>query len=226
MSKHVAKPVFTFITVILCSIVLTGCIIHVGSGKATASTAWGDDYSSVNKSLTIGEGKTVGDVSAVNGRLRIENNVSADDISSVNGRLSIGDNVSAADVSTVNGKLSAGKNLVATGDVSSVNGGIYLEQGSRVENDVTTVNGTIELDSVEVQRNIETVNGTISLMGTTSIKGDIVYRWNKSNSKYKGRNPVLEIGEDATVNGSIILERPVDLEFANDGLNEKVIRKY
>lgn len=226
MSKRIRKPVFTFMGGFVLLIMLSGCIIHVGATKGDVDMEWGSDYSSVNKSLTISEGKEVGDVSAVNGSLTIRDNVTADDISSVNGSVKIGDNVSAKEITTVNGRLSAGKGLKVSGEVGSVNGTITLSENSVIEGELSTVNGTLELSGVTVAQNIETVNGSIDLDNASIVKGDIVYRWNKGNSKYKGRNPVLKISEDSIVEGRIILERPVDLEFENRDLESKVVKKY
>jgi len=205
---------------------LSGCIIHVGSSKANAEYAFGSDHSSVNKSLTISKGKSIGDASSVNGRLTIEDDVKADDISSVNGSLIIGRNVQAEEISTVNGKLRAESNLFVKEDVSSVNGSIELASNSTVEGKVETVNGSITLDGVRVKDDIETTNGSIYLSGNTTVEGDIVYTWNKNNSQYKGRYPTLSIDDGVSISGNIILHRPVDLKFEDANLEQKVIKKY
>jgi hypothetical protein len=225
MTKQVKRPVITFLLAVMSLVLLAGCIVHVGSGKANATISSGDDYSSVNKSLTISQGRSIGDASAVNGRLTIEDGVSAKDVSSVNGRLSVGENVSVSDLSTVNGKLSAGNGLKASGDVSTVNGKIELNEGSEVKGDVSSVNGKMEIDGVTIYRNIETVNANIELTGNTVVKGDIVYK-RKKNNKYNQRNPTLHIKKGVIVEGNIIIEGPVDFEFEDDSLISKVIEKF
>lgn len=228
MTQQVRRPVLTFIAAIMSVILLAGCIVHVGASKANVNASFDQDYSSVNKSLTIGEGKTIRDASAVNGRLTVEDNVTAQDVSSVNGRLSVGDNVTLNDLSTVNGKISAGHGLMANGDVSTVNGKIELNEKSLVKGSVTSVNGKMALDGVDVENNIETVNASITLRGNTRVQGDIIYK--RKNNKYSynnyNRNPILRIAKGVRIDGNIILEAPVDLEFDDESLQDKVIEKF
>lgn len=226
MTKQVKRPVLTFIVAIMSLILLAGCIVHVGSGKASARISMDGDYSTVNKSLTIGEGKTIEDASAVNGRLTIEDNVTAEDVSSVNGRLSVGDNVTLDDLSTVNGKLSAGTGLTANGDVSTVNGKIELNKNSLVKGSVTSVNGKMVIEGVVVEKNIETVNASIELLDKTSVQGDIVYKRRNNNKNYSQRLPVLRIEKGVIVEGNIIVESPVEFDFDDDSLRSKVIEKF
>lgn len=228
MTQQVRKPVLTFIAAIMSITLLAGCIVHVGKSKASANVSFDTDYSSVNKSLTIDEGKTIGDASAVNGRLTLRDNVTADDVSSVNGRLSVGDNVTVNELSTVNGKIDAGSRLLANNDVSTVNGKIELNEKSVVKGSVTSVNGKIEIDGVNIGKNIETVNASITLKGDTVVHGDIIYK--RRNNKHKhnnyNRNPVLRIEKGVSIKGNIILEGPVDLEFDDSSLQDKVIEEF
>lgn len=228
MTQQVKRPVLTFIAAIMSIILLAGCIVHVGASKANANVSLDQDYSSVNKSLTIDEGKTIGDASAVNGSLKVEDNVTAQDVSSVNGRLSVGDNVTLDELSSVNGKISAGHGLMANSDVSTVNGKIELNEKSVVKGSVTSVNGKMELDGVDVEKNIETVNASITLMGNTRVQGDIIYKRknNKHNYNSYKTKPVLRIGEGVIIDGNIILEAPVNLEFDDDSLQDQVIEKF
>jgi DUF4097 and DUF4098 domain-containing protein YvlB len=206
-------------------ILLAGCIVHLGASKVNAQVSIDDDYSSVNKSLTVGEGKTIGDASAVNGTLTIEDNVTAKDVSSVNGRLYVGDNVTVDELSSVNGNLSAGHGLLANRNVSTVNGKIELREKSLVKGNVSSVNGKMEIDGVDIQKNIETVNASIELSGNTHVQGDIVYKRKNNNNSYNNRNPVLRIRKGVRIDGNIILEGPVDLEFDDESLQSKVIKK-
>lgn len=226
MTKHVRKPVFTFIGTFLALILLSGCIIHVGGSKANANVKWDKDYSATNKALTIGEGKEVGDVSTVNGRLTIEDKVSAQEVSSVNGRINIGANVSVEELSSVNGKLSAKQNFKVEEDLSTVNGSITLMSNSSVGGTISSVNGSINIEDTTVKGDIETVNGNIYLSGNTTVGGDIVYKWNKSNNSYKNSKPTLKISEGVQVKGHIILHRAIDLDFADESLHRKVRKEY
>lgn len=226
MTKQVKRPVLAFIVATMSFILMAGCVVHVGSSKANANLSFDQDYSSVNKSLTIGEGKTIGDASAVNGTLTIKDNVTAQEISTVNGRLSVGDNVTVSELSSVNGKLVAGSGLKSEGDVSTVNGKLELNEDSIVKGNVSSVNGKIEIDGVVIEKDIETVNSSITLSGKTRILGDIIYKRRNNKHSYIKRNPVLRIGEDVQVEGNIILESPVELEFKNNDLKNKVINKF
>lgn len=226
MTKQVRRPVLTFIVAIMSVILLAGCIVHVGASKANAKISIDGNYSSANKSVTVSKGKTIGDASAVNGRLTIEDNVTAKDVSSVNGRLSVGDNVTVDELSSVNGKLSAGHGLLANGNVSTVNGKIELREKSTVKGNVSSVNGKMEIDGVAIQKNIESVNASIELSGNTHVQGDIVYKRKNNNNSYNIRNPVLRIEKGVRIDGSIILEGPVDLEFDDENLQSKVVKKF
>jgi DUF4097 and DUF4098 domain-containing protein YvlB len=226
MTRKVTRPVLTFILAVMSVILLAGCIVHVGASKANATISMDGDYSSVNKSLTISQGKNVGDASAVNGRLTIEDDVTAKDVSSVNGRLTVGNDVTLDKLSTVNGKLSAGYSLFVNSDVSSVNGKIELREKSVVKGNVSSVNGKMEIDGVDIYNNIETVNATIELSGNTRVQGDIVYKRRNNNNRYNQRNPVLRIEKGVHVGGNIILEATVDLEFDDEDLKNKVIEKF
>ena len=226
MTRQVRKSVLTFIFTSIAALSLAGCIIHVGASKATAKISFDDDYTSVNKSLNIGEGKTIGDASSVNGTLTLQDNITAKDVSTVNGRLKVGKNVSLEELSTVNGKLSAGAKLNAKGDVSSVNGKISLDKESTVGGSVSSVNGKIELDGVDVLNNIQTVSGSVVLSGDTHVAGNIVFEHRKTYGSFNNRNPILRIDKDVKIEGDIILESPVDLEFDDENLHKKVVSNY
>ncbi len=227
MTKPVQKSITTFFMAFFSIVMLGGCIVHVGSGKANASIDGYGNYSEVNKSLRISEGRTVGDVSSVNGGLTIEDNVVAEDVTSVNGRLRVGENVTVDELSTVNGRLSAGEGLTANDDVSTVNGKIDLNANTTVKGNVSTVNGNIDLTSVLVEKNLETVNASILLSGNTHIKGDIRYNGkNRNNDRWNKNNPKLTIEKGVKVDGQIIIEQEVDFDFADESMMDKVVRNY
>ncbi len=227
VKKSVTTFLGTFFAAFIAIVALTGCVIHVGSGKANASMGDYSDYSEVNKSIRVSEGRNVGDVSSVNGSIMIEDNVTAEEVTSVNGRLRVGENVTAEELSTVNGKLVAGEGLKTKEDVSTVNGGIELNERSVVGGNVSTVNGNIELEGVTVEKNIETVNSSIVLGYGTHIKGDIIYKdSNKNQGDWNRKNPKLTIEDGARVDGKIIIEREVDFDFEDSSMMDKVVRDY
>jgi DUF4097 and DUF4098 domain-containing protein YvlB len=225
MSSNLAK---TSALLILTSTLNTGCIIHVNSD------GHGDHHngevSSVFGSLEVGEGKQVGDVSSVNGSVTISDHVNAEDVESVNGDIEIGNNVSADSVETVNGSIEAGHHFFAQGSVNTVNGSISILAVSTVDGDIATVNGDIKLDNVAVGADLETYNGSIYLTNNSVVSGNIVFEardknswgWNRGNEK----PPTLKIDGSSNVQGKIILNRKVNLEFDNPALNDKVEQRY
>ena len=234
MTNQLRKPIFTFIGAVCSIILLAGCIVHVGAGEAgedgyASSSSWseGKNYSEVNKSINIGDGQSVGNVSTVNGSLSMGDSVTADKVSSVNGRLSVGENANVRELSTVNGSLKVGEGLRTKNDVSTVNGSIKLRNDSEVGGTISTVNGSITLDGVRVEKNIETVNGSITLSENSLVNGDIVYRWNKNNyNSHTRKPPVLKIDGSSSVEGQIILEQEVELDFADKSLMDKVVERF
>ena len=227
MTKPIQKSISTFFVAFFSVVMLGGCIVHVGASKANANVDGYSNYSEVNKSLRISEGRSVGNVSSVNGSLTIEDNVVAEEVSSVNGRLRVGENVTVDELSTVNGSLTAGEGLTSNHSVSTVNGKIDLSDKSMVKGNVSTVNGSIDLTGVVVEKDIETVNASISLSGNTHIMGDIIYKDNnRGKNKWKSKNPTLTIEKGVKVDGKIIVEREVDFDFADSSMMDKVVRKY
>jgi len=79
------------------------------------------------------------------------------------------------------------------------------------------VNGEIELNGAEIGGNVSTVSGDINLADAAVVKGDIVvekpsgWSWGKENK----RKPRIVIGPGSRVEGTIVLEREVDL-FISD----------
>jgi DUF4097 and DUF4098 domain-containing protein YvlB len=225
MRNQMRKPVFTFVGSVVSIILLAGCVVHVGAGENSNSWSDGKNYSEVNKSISIGDGKTVGNVSSVNGGLKLGDNVDAGKVSSVNGRLRVGSDARVDELSTVNGSLSSDEGLRSAGDVSTVNGSIKLKHNSNVGGTVSTVNGSINLEGVSIEKNIETVNGSIYLEDNTSVNGDIVFQWNKRNN-YQGKDPKLVIESGSIVEGQIILQRPVELDIEDKSTLDKVVEDF
>lgn len=188
---------------------------------------------SVNKSIKIGAGETSnggssvngrvlaesgaivsGDLQTVNGSVTLESGVQAHDVESVNGRVRVGDDSSVHSVSTVNGRNKIGERVIVDGEVGTVNGAITVGSGSSVTGDVTAVNGKIELLSVRVDGNVENVNGGMELLDGTRIGGNVIVRktksWWNSGSK-KNKVPRIVIGSNVVIEGTLVLEREVEL---------------
>jgi DUF4097 and DUF4098 domain-containing protein YvlB len=177
--------------------------ITIGAGTTA------DGASSVNGNVTVGEGAIVtGDVSTVNGTVpRIE------DAETVNGGLSVGANATTRSLGTVNGAIRVGAGATIDGSVEAVNGKIELGKGTKVDRDVQNVNGTIELSGAEVGGDLETVNGDVELMDGAILRGDLVIEepGNWGWKKQKNRKPRVIIGPGSVVEGTIRLEREVEL---------------
>ena len=170
--------------------------------------------SSVNGSVTVGAGAIVsGDVDTVNGTVRIEDNAQVERASTVNGGLRVGTNVTAESLETVNGSIRVSGGTSVDRAVEAVNGSIELGQSARVGRDVKNVNGSIELNGAEVGGNIETVNGDVELADGAVLRGDLVIEkpsgWGWNNKKK--RKPRVIIGPGSVVEGTIKLEREVEL---------------
>jgi DUF4097 and DUF4098 domain-containing protein YvlB len=215
---------FTLSTLIsLCIIGSSGCVIQVGGAEREGNV------SSIFGQLEVSEGKTVKDVSSVNGGVELQDHVQAQRIDSVNGTIAVGDFVSVYSMHTVNGDIEAGHNLQVSQDVRTINGGVDLKYDSLVSRDIETINGDIALDDVRVGGNIETQNGNVSLSNQTQVTGDIVFHpRDKDSWSWAGEQniPELSIDTGSSVQGRIILEREVKLNFVDPELQERVIRRY
>lgn len=211
MSKFVIKSAFTIcLLALLVFVPVAGASINKSVKIEAGSES--DGASSVNGSVTVGDGATVtGSVSTVNGKVRVGDDAKIGDASTVNGALTLGTNVTAGGLETVNGSISVGEGAEIDGEVSAVNGGITLEQGSTVASHVSNVNGSIELVGAEVRGNVTTTNGGVHLSDKSVVKGDILIEkpsfWSFGDSK----KPRIIIGPGSVVEGNIVLEREVDL---------------
>ena len=175
---------------------------HAGSINKSVKIEAGtsaDGASSVNGSVTVGEGATV-----------------TGDVETVNGTLKISDNVQARSLSTVNGSVTVGAGTIVEQGMEAVNGKLSLEPGASVGGSVENVNGEIAIDGASVGGDISTVNGDVELTNGAHVMGDIRiekpggWGWNK-----KKRKPKITLGQNARVDGSIIAEREVEI-FVHD----------
>lgn len=203
------------------TVALSGCVIHVGGGD-------GSGVSSVFGNVSVSEGKEVGDVSSVNGNVELADSVRARHVDAVNGNLEMGDNVTIAWGNTVNGNIETGTGFYSEGKIETTNGNIHLGKNSEVVDNVETVNGDIELPAVKVGGSLVTHTGDIILTEGTSISGDIVFRKRSRSSSWFGRDetPTLRVDATVTLNGDIVLQRPVILELADPAMKSKVIEEY
>ncbi len=213
MARFVTKTAFTVgLLVLLMSVpayaVSINKSIKIGAGEESGGAT------SVNGSISVGEKATVtGNLKTVNGSIRIDEGAVIEKAATVNGGLRLADGVKAEGLTTVNGSINVGDNGVIDGEISAVNGRISVGEGSTVSGDVGNVNGEIGLVGAEVGGDLTTVNGDIKLAEGTVIKGDLVvekpnnWKWGKD----KSRKPRIVIGPGSRVEGTIRLEREVEL---------------
>lgn len=219
---------FALISLVSSSVLLSGCIIHVGSDGPEFSTIAdrsSRDFTKTNKSVTVPSALNVEEVSSVNGSVTIKDRVSATQVSNVNGRVSVGNNVSVESIETVNGSIKIGSDFSSQGNIETVNGALSIKQRSTVGGSVETVNGDINLNNVEISKNITTVNGSIYLKQGSVVNGDIVFRGKPNNNKARYNPPELKIDASSVVNGNIIVYKEVEFDFADASLMDKVIKR-
>ncbi|MEL7185832.1 MAG: hypothetical protein AAFN50_05280 [Pseudomonadota bacterium] len=207
-----SKSAFTvgLLFLLLATPALAGTVnksIKVGAGEVA------DGASSVNGSITVGEGAQVtGDVSTVNGSIRVDTGATIESASTVNGGVRVADKVQAEDLETVNGTIRVGEASVIDGYIEAVNGRIKVGKGSTVASDVENVNGEIQLVGAEIGGDVSTVSGDIYLTDEAVVNGNIVvekpggWSWGK-----KRRTPRIVIGPGSRVEGVIDVEYEVDL---------------
>ncbi|GGD59805.1 hypothetical protein [Lacimicrobium alkaliphilum] len=207
----------------LMSVLLTGCIVHVGAGEG------GGNVDGVFGGIDIESGHSAKNLSMVNGSIEMESNSSARNLSTVNGSIELADNVSIRSAETVNGSIEAGQNLHVERSLETVNGEILLETGADIGDNIENINGDLRLVDTRVGGNVETHNGDVELLGDTHIQGDVTIRRNRDKSwiKWNSDNePTLTIGANVQIDGEIVLERPVDLKLENSALSHKVVRRF
>jgi len=217
MAKFVTKTAFTVgLLVLLMSVPALGASINksikIGPGEEAGGAT------SVNGSISVGDEAVVtGNIKTVNGSIRVDSGASIEKASTVNGGLRVADGVKAEGLSTVNGSINVGKNGTIEDKVSAVNGRITVGDGTSIGGDVSNVNGQIGLSGAEVAGDLTTVNGDIELSDGAVVKGDLVVEKpsNWSWGKEKSRKPRIVIGPGTRVEGTIRLEREVDL-FISD----------
>ena len=213
MAKFMTKTVFTVgLLVLLMSVPALGASINKSVKIAPGEEAGG--ATSVNGSISVGDNATVtGNMKTVNGSIRVDSGATIQNASTVNGGVRLADSVTADNLSTVNGSINVGEKAIIEGEVSAVNGRIAIGKGTRISDDVGNVNGQIGLTGAEVGGDLSTVNGDIEISDGTVVKGDLVVERpsNWSWGKEKSRKPRIVIGPGSRVEGTVRLERKVDL---------------
>ena len=213
MSKSAWKSTFTVgFLALMMSVPALGASINKSIKIAAGEESGG--ATSVNGSITVGPDATVtGKLKTVNGSIRIDDRASIEGAATVNGGLRLADNVRAESLGTVNGSINVGDDGEISGEVGAVNGRISLGRGTRVSDDVGNVNGQIGVAGAEVGGDVTTVNGDIELSDGAVVKGDVVVEKpsNWSWGKEKSRKPRIVIGPGSRVEGTIRLEREVEL---------------
>lgn len=220
MSRYWNKTTLTVGLIILLCLPLAAPVLAAGINKSVVieAGATADEASSVNGSITVGDGATVdGDVETVNGAIRIGSDASVGDASTVNGPLKVGERVRSGSLETVNGEIDLGGGARVAGTVSTVNGAISVEPDGVIDRDVSSVNGRIEITASEVGRDLRTVNGDVYLDRGTVLRGDLLVEkpggWGWSGNDR--RKPRIVIGPDSRVLGHLRLSREVEL-FVSD----------
>lgn len=210
--------------VLICSLasLSTGCVVYTGGAKH------GSSVSGIMGNINIDPNSEQGNLSMVNGSIHVGHHSQVKRVNTVNGSIEFESNVKVRQAETVNGDIVAGEYLYADGDVTTVNGNIELGAHAVIQGNVTTVNGDINLEYAQVEADLVNVNGDMQLTGATQVKGDVIYRKPSSswfNSEHK-KNPKLFSGPQVSIEGNIILERPVELNLAPGVLKGRVIEKF
>lgn len=164
------------------------------------------DYSTVNKSISLGENAQAGNLDSVNGSIRLGANSVANSIESVNGSIKLGTDVTVER------------------SIEVVNGSITLEPGCEVGGRIESVNGSIRLQDSRVVGDVETVNGSLRILDRSEISGNVVVKkpggW---GFNHRNRPVKVEIGEDVVVRGNLVFEHAVELTLADSAKVGEII---
>ncbi len=217
MTFATRKSLFTVALLILLAAAIEPAGASVNKSVHIAAGETADGASSVNGSITVGEGAIVtGDVSTVNGSVRVGDNAQIRNASTVNGTIRIGSGVRAGDLETINGAVRIDDNVSIDGHVEAVNGAIQLGRGTTVARHVENVNGNIELVAATVGGDLSTVSGDVELRDAATVRGDLVVekpsRWSWGRDR---RKPEIVIGPGSRVLGTIRIEQEVDLYISD-----------
>lgn len=174
----------------------------------------GSDFSSVNKSIRVGDRSVVGDVQTVNGSIRLGAGSQAGSVESVNGGVRVRAGATIRSLETVNGGAELDEDVIVERGLQSVNGGLHAGRGVQVGGSVESVNGEIDLKGAVVQGDVETYNGTITLQAT-EVLGDLrVLKPSGWSGGWKKQKPTrVNIGADTVIHGDLYFEKAVKLSI-------------
>lgn len=180
--------------------------------------------STVNGSIRVGNDVEVtsGSFRSVNGSARIGSRSTVPSVTLVNGPITVGDDSETGSLATVNGDIQVGGNTSVNDGIESVNGAVSLLEGATVHGDITTVNGRITLDGATVNGNVENVNGGMTLSGVAVINGNLAVRQSRGVDA-TDQVPVVAIGPEATITGSLTFEREVVLKLSRSATIGEII---
>ncbi|MGH8264771.1 MAG: hypothetical protein ACRETU_11710 [Steroidobacterales bacterium] len=124
---------------------ITRIIVAIALCTLAVASAAASEFSKVNGSVEVAAGRKVNDdVSTVNGSVSIGDGAAVDDASTVNGSIHLGPRASAHELSAVNGRLTLDQDSTVNGAVSNVNGDIRIA-GAHVGGNIETYNGDIDV---------------------------------------------------------------------------------
>ena len=110
-----------------------------------ANAAGASEYEKINGSIEVAPGSKLDhDVSTVNGSITLGEGASVKKAETVNGSITLGPRAAATNVSTVNGRLTLDQDANVTGPISNVNGEIRLS-AAHVAGGIRTTNGGIDI---------------------------------------------------------------------------------
>ena len=180
--------------------------------------------STVNGSIRVGDDATVtsGSFRSVNGSARIGSRSVVPSVTLVNGQITVGDDSETGSLATVNGDIQVGSGTRVNEGIESVNGAVSLLEGATVNGGISTVNGRVTLDGATVNGDVENVNGGMTLTGAAVINGNLAVR-RPRGVDVQDQVPVVAIGPEATITGSLTFEREVDLQLSRSAKVGEII---
>ena len=207
------------------ALAFTAYLSSVHAGDIAAS------ISKVNGSIEVPEASVAANVKTVNGTIRIQQRAVAADVSTVNGGVHLNDNSEVRSAETVNGAIRVGEEVVVDHSLGTVNGSIRVNRGTSVGEQIQTVNGAIQMDGASVEGDVRTVNGDIRIRNGSIVNGDIIVDKPRKSfwSRFSfggSREPVVEIGRDVEINGTIYLYREVKLEIDHSATVGDIVHDY
>jgi hypothetical protein len=112
---------------------------------AGVACAADEDYDKVNGSIQVAAGKQVDQsVSTVNGSITIGDGAHVKDVETVNGSITLGPRAAATKLNTVNGRLTLDGGADVSGAIANVNGDIRVN-GAHIAGGIRTINGDIDV---------------------------------------------------------------------------------